>query len=114
MSTTRDRKRRKTNAPRPELARPASSPSSSRVERAPIQELPNWQWRTFPVFFAAAAGLFFGVFIGVPAGVANENGNGLVTTVIFLAVAIIFGAALSRITTRWILSRRWAKSKARE
>ncbi len=115
MAATKDRRRRKTNAPRPELAAGrASSGNAHKVERAPIQPLPDWNWKTFPVFFALAAGLFIGVFIGVPAGIANENGNNLITTVVFLSVAIIFGAALSRVTTRWILSRRWAKARARD
>jgi hypothetical protein len=116
-----DRSRRKTNVPRPELARPAERRQDREqqhdqrppVERGPIQAMPTWAWRTFPVFFAFALGLFVGVFVGVPSGIANEQGNGVPALIIFLGAAIILGFALSRITTRWLLARNWPKPRPR-
>ena len=126
MSRT-DRSRRPSNVPRPEMKRPvakragheparpaASSPSPSTTERGPIQPMPDWKWMTFPVFFALSLGLFIGVFVGVPSGIANEHGNSLPSLVVFLGAAIILGFALSRVTTRWLLARNWARAKKRK
>ncbi|MFN0146574.1 MAG: hypothetical protein ACKVT1_08695 [Dehalococcoidia bacterium] len=65
------------------------------------------------MFFALAFGLFIGVFVGVPSGIANEHGNTLPSLVAFLGSAIILGFALSRVTTRWLLARNWARPKKR-
>ncbi len=66
---------------------------------APAQAaLPDWQWRTFPVFFAFAAGaLVMGFLIGLMPGLY----------VIFFSVAL-FGVAfgLARIVTRRFVAGR--------
>ena len=112
------RSRRPTNVPRPELARKAKIARTAaahderpQAERGPVQAFPNWQWKTFPVFFALAVGLFIGVFVGIPAGIANEHGNTIPSLVMFLVAAILLGAGLSRFTTRWMLARNWPKRK---
>ena len=119
------RGKRPSNVPRPELARksrPASRPHATsgghddrpETPKAAIQELPDWRWMTFPVFFALALGLFIGVFVGVPAGIANEQGNGTPAFVMFILAAIFLGTALSRFTTRWILARRWIQPRVKK
>jgi hypothetical protein len=75
--------------------------------------MPNWQWRTFPVFFMFAAGLFIGVFVGVPSGIAAEAGNSTPQFVLFLASAMLLGLALSHVVVRWLLSRGFVKPRPR-
>ena len=84
------------------------------IERGPIQPFPSWHWRTFPVYFTFALGLFIGVFVGVPSGIANEHGNGVPALVMFLIAAILLGAGLSRFTTRWLLGRNWVRPRAKK
>ncbi|MCK9519417.1 MAG: hypothetical protein M0R74_10420 [Dehalococcoidia bacterium] len=93
------------------------------VEQAPAQPapeshvvpMPEWRWRTFPVFFALAVGLFLGTWGGVAAGIvaSGEDGNSLPMNLLFIFSAVIMGLALSRFMTRWMISRQWVKPKAR-
>lgn len=78
--------------------------SSEPVEILP---LPKWKWRTFPVFFAFALGLFLGSYFGVLAGdIQARNDNPALVWVLFVVSALLLGLAFSRFTTRWMLSRR--------
>jgi hypothetical protein len=119
MSTARRRARRDSNVPRPELARrdqhaPSKAPPVKPAATAAggPRPLPQWRWRTFPVFFALSLGLFLGVFLGTAAAVASDNGNDVAATIIFLASAAMLGLAFSRITVRWIVSRNWVKPRS--
>ena len=120
------RTKRPSNVPRPELARktraanarpaaansrPAAASHDERPEviRGPIQPMPGWRWKTFPVYFALALGLFLGVFAGASGQAANDNGNGVAILVIFVIAAILLGAGFSRLTTRYLLARNWAR-----
>lgn len=79
-----------------------------------VQPLPPWRWRTFPVFFALAVGVFVGVYGGVLAGYVNgRDGNGTPTLILFVVAAILVGVAFSRLMTRWMISRRWVKPRAK-
>lgn len=72
-----------------------------------ILPLPQWNWRTFPVFFAFALGLFLGSYFGVLAGdIQARNDNPVLVWVIFITSALLLGLAFSRFTTRWMLSRK--------
>ncbi len=97
--------RRRSRGSRP--ASPAGKHSIPELaEAAPErQPLPQWRWRAFPVFFMFSVGLFFGVFVGVPAGIAGEAGNNVPQYVVFLGSAILLGLALSHVVVRWLLSR---------
>lgn len=103
MSPTRDRRKRTRNAPRPEAAR---KPEERSITGLPHRPLPEWRWRTFPVFFVFGLGLFIGVFAGSIGGIIQENGNGVPLTIVTAIAAIILGLGFSRFMTRWLLSRR--------
>jgi hypothetical protein len=62
------RKRGRTaNAARPSLA----SPTEQRAARPNGRALPQWRWRTFPVFFAFVAGLLIASIVNPPSGDAG-------------------------------------------
>ncbi len=93
---------------------PVASHETPAVQRA-LLPLPQWRWRTFPVFFALSFGIFIGVYLGWFAGyIAADTGNQTMTTVVFIIAAIFLGASLSRLTTRFMLSRNWIKPRPRK
>lgn len=71
----------------------------------------GWRWRTFPVYFAFSLGAFLGLYLGVIAQVATDQGNNLVSSGIFIAIALMLGLGFSRLSTRWLTSRRWIKQR---
>ncbi len=71
--------------------------------------MPDWKWKTFPVYFAFAVGGFLGMYTGV-LGSAND-GDYFTFIAIFWAVLLGFG--FSRFSTRWIVSRQWNRRQAR-
>ncbi len=72
--------------------------------------MPVWQWKTFPVFFAFAVGAFVGVYAGFIAGAVGDETASLV---MFIAVAVLLGFALSRFTTRWMMAHNWVRPRKR-
>lgn len=63
------------------------------------------------MFFAFSLGGFLGLYMGLIAG-ASE---GTVWFTLFSIVwAVLLGAGFSRLSTRWILSRRWARAQAKQ
>lgn len=99
------RVREATAQPTATVVKPVAGPPRA------TKPLPEWKWRTFPVFCAFAVAFFLGVYGGIPAGIASENGYALPTTVLTLAAALLLGLALSRITTRWIVAHNWVRRK---
>lgn len=95
----------------PQAARATSEPepASTAAASRPLP-MPDWRWKTFPVYFAFAIGGFIGMYTGVIAGAA-ESANYFTIIAIFWAVLLGFG--FSRFTTRWIVSRQWARRAAR-
>lgn len=72
--------------------------------------MPDWKWKTFPVYFAFSVGGFIGLYMGViVAGVENS----VFTTVVFVAFALMLGFGLSRVSTRFLISRQWVKPRPR-
>jgi len=71
--------------------------------------MPNWQWRTFPVYLAFAVGGFIGLYMGLISGATD---NGAIYTFSFVFWALLLGFGFSRLTTRWILSRNWGKRRS--
>jgi hypothetical protein len=56
-----------------------------------------------------------GVYLGWWTGfIAGDTGKQMPTTVVFIVAALLFGFALSRYTSRWMVSRRWIKPKRQE
>ncbi|GIW12913.1 MAG: hypothetical protein KatS3mg062_0352 [Tepidiforma sp.] len=60
------------------------------------------------MFFAFALGGFIGLYMGLLASVSDS-------AFLFASVvwAVLLGAAFSRLSTRWILSRRWNRAQQR-
>lgn len=73
--------------------------------------LPEWKWRTFPVYFGFAIGAFIGLYFGV---IVASAGNSAFTMVVFIGFALLLGFGLSRISTRFLISRRWVKPRPRK
>ncbi len=66
--------------------------------------LPQWRWRTFPVYLAFSLGGFLGLYMGILAG--NSTGFFFFASTFW---ALLLGLGFSRLSTRWIMSRNWAK-----
>lgn len=64
----------------------------------PPPRQPDWDWRTFPVFFAFAGGGFLSLLLGVVSG-------SLGLTVVFAIFGGMLGFALSRVGTRALVNR---------
>ncbi len=74
--------------------------------------LGEWKWTTFPVFCALSIGLFVGVYAGWIAGfIAADKDDQTLTTVVFIIAALFLGFSLSRVTTRFLVSRNWVRPR---
>jgi hypothetical protein len=106
---SRNRRRRDSNAPRPELARTQQSrkpqPSSSLAGTG----IPEWRWRTTPVVFMFALGGLIGAYLGLAAAVADNFWAFLIVQGGF---ALILGAALGRVVRRRMAIRRVERIRA--
>ena len=95
---------------RPSASRPAPSTDATSASVYVAPPMPGWKWKTFPVYFAFSIGGFIGLYFGViVAGVDNST----FTTVVFIGFALLLGFGLSRISTRFLISRRWVKPRPR-
>jgi hypothetical protein len=108
---SRSRRRRDSNAPRPELARQdqPTRPQPKAASAAAAPPVPEWKWKTFPVFFAFAAGGFVGLYLGV---LAQATDNQWLSLVVFTSFAMLLGWALSRFVVRWMMLRRIVKPRS--
>ena len=77
-------------------------------QQAAPPPLPEWKWRTMPVFIALSAGLFVGLYLGMVA-----TGTGIAATVIFLIVAGMLGISVSRYVMRLLMQRGIIKPQAK-
>ncbi len=113
--TAKSRGKRNSNAPRPELARQrathaSSSPAAPKKAAGGLPPLPDWDWRTFPVYFAFSVGGFAGLYLGL---LSYWSGNDWFQLIVFVTFAMLLGWGLSRIMVRWTLSRKWGRLKAK-
>lgn len=102
MSSSKRRLRR-------ERAR-ARSAGEEAPPAAPAPALPEWKWRTFPVFLAFSFGGFLGMYLG---WFAAQLENTWYTTVVFVFFATMLGFGLSRFGTRWLMKRGKIKPRSR-
>jgi hypothetical protein len=110
VSATRKKPQRRTAAT--PAARPAGATQAT--TNAPPWEptpLPEWRWMTVPVFFMFSLGGFLGLEIGI---VAGSVGNSRAISAVSVLFALMFGLAFSRVTTRFLISRRWIKPRPRK
>lgn len=103
-SRRRSRRRRRAAGAAGEGAPVAPASAAQRV----VRPLPEWRWRTFPVYFAFSLGSFVGLYLGL---IVAATGEGWLVTAVFVAVAVMLGLGLSRLTTRWVVGRRWARAR---
>lgn len=108
MTATRKRPRR----PHSAAHAPGQPASPLQARSVGGRSLPEWRWRTFPVYFAFSLGAFIAAYVGVLAGIAEEkSGNETPVLVLFVSVALLLGFGMSRITTRWLLTRRFSRAR---
>ena len=108
MTATRKRTRRPhsgTATPQPQQ-QPQRGPGGGK-EAKPLAE---WRWRTFPVYFAFSLGAFIAAYLGVAAG-SVEHRTQVPVLILFITVALLLGFGFSRLTTRWLLTRKFAKNR---
>ncbi len=100
MSPSRRRQRRARGA------RERTEGGAAQQPAAPA--IPEWQWRTMPVFIALSFGLFVGLLLG-----SGITGGGVSATVIFLIAAGMLGLSVSRLTMRILMRRGIIKPQPR-
>ena len=105
---SKSRRKRDSNAPRPELARSSPAPAKAATPGQP-RALTEWNWMTFPVFFAFSLGGFLGLYLGI---LTEATNNGWFEIVVFSGFAMLLGWGLSRIVVRWLVRRRILKPRA--
>lgn len=75
--------------------------------------MPVWRWRTVPVYMAFAVGGFVGTWGGVFAmDNYNETSDSTYLTIVYVFWALLLGFGLSRLVSRWMLSRGWSRARA--
>lgn len=72
--------------------------------------LPSWKWKTLPVYLALTGGIFLGFNGGLAVGASGNSTLALGTS---LGVAVLLGFGLSRVTTKWMVSRNWVSKTAK-
>ena len=108
--TSTNRKRRKSNTPRPELARTGQETGHRDEQRAALLAPPSkWQWKTFPVYFALSLGLFIGLYLGL---LSAATDNETIQLIVFLSTASMLGWGFSRFVVRWMTTHNWVKPRA--
>lgn len=70
--------------------------------------MPAWKWKTFPVYFGFTLGGFIGLYCGV---LVQASENSTLTFGVFVVFALLLGFGLSRLTTRFLISRNWVKPR---
>lgn len=113
MSQTRRHRKRRASEAHVLAAGPAETTAAATTKEPPKEParplpMPDWKWKTFPVYFAFAIGGFLGMYTGVVASVDDSR----YFTIVAIFWAVLLGFGFSRFSTRWILSRRWAKQQA--
>lgn len=90
----------------------AGAPASAPAVVTGVVPMPEWKWRTFPVFFALSLGLLIGTVAGALSGyVAGDSGDQTWLNVTYIIAAIMMGLGLSRFMTRFMMSRQWIKPR---
>jgi hypothetical protein len=99
------RRRKRSHQP----AQAATATAPAREAQAP-PALPEYNWRTFPVYFAFWLGAFIGLYAGI---LAQASDNTLVATVIFIVIAFFLGLGVSRLGVVWMMRHQWVKPRPR-
>jgi predicted lipid-binding transport protein (Tim44 family) len=95
---------------RPRRTPAAARPQAPAVAAPTPRPLPEWKWKTFPVYLGTTLGLFIGLYVGI---VVQALGDSTLTTLTFVLFAMLLGFGLSRLTTRFMISRNWVRQRSR-
>lgn len=87
----------------------STAPAAQAVGGYQPTPMPAWRWRTFPVYMAFAVGGFLGLYMGLLAGATG--GDSVFTMVVFVFWALLLGFGLSRLVSRWMISRGWSRAR---
>ncbi len=90
-------------------AREVHAPTADSRSAVAVPPLSVWRWRTFPVFAALAFGAFLGANVAGITVAASPGNLGIV----LIAFAIPMGFALSRLMTRFMMTRGWVRPRPR-
>jgi hypothetical protein len=107
--TAKSRRRRDSNAPRPELSRKEPAPRRRPESALAGTGIPEWNWKTTPVLLAFAIGGLIGTYLGA---LANASDNLYAVVVISGIFALLLGSALGRVLRRWLAIRRIGRIRA--
>jgi hypothetical protein len=103
MSRKRRNRRERSASSEAEAAvdSPAAVPVTEAREKPP---LPDWKWKTFPVYFALSLGLFVGAYAGYVTGfIHSDSGNSLPSTIMFGIAAVLLGFGVARLGVRGLM-----------
>ena len=107
MSTTKRRQRRA--AQQHAAAVQPTTASTATAEGANARPpLPEWKWKTFPVYFAFWAAALIFLELGI---IAGDTGQSTFTTVVTVVVALFLGFGVARLTTTWLRQHDWVKAR---
>lgn len=82
----------------------ADIPHQAASETPEKPALPEWKWRTFPVYFAFALGGFIGAYCGYLTGFVHaDSGNSLPSTIMFGIAAVLLGFGVARVGVRGLM-----------
>jgi hypothetical protein len=108
--SAKERKMRRQRHPMAARATTVGGETAPRVSR-----MPQWQWKTFPVYFMFSLGLFIGVYAGsLTTAFGNSQDNWTPQIVVFIGSALLMGFGFSRLMTRLMVSRQWIKPRRRQ
>jgi hypothetical protein len=104
MSTTKRRQRRAQQqaATQANTAVPAPATEASRPA------LPQWKWKTFPVYLAFWLGALIFLELGI---IAGATGGSTFSTVVSAVVALFLGFGVARLLTTWMRQHNWVKPR---
>jgi hypothetical protein len=106
MSTTKRRQRR---AREQQTAIPGAAQTATPGPAAtPKPPVPEFKWKTFPVYFAFWLGALIFLELGI---IAGATGNSAFTTVISAVVALFLGFGVARLAVNWMMRHNWVKPR---
>jgi hypothetical protein len=107
VSTTKRRQRRAREQAVTPTATGAPSAAPGPVAAA-RPALPDWKWKTFPVYFAFWLGALIFLELGI---IAGATGGSTFSTVVSAVVALFLGFGVARFVVTWMMSRNWVKPR---
>jgi hypothetical protein len=104
MSTAKRRQRRAREHQVAQAA-PSAAPGPGAT---PAPPLPEWKWKTFPVYFAFWLAALIFLELGI---IAGASGNSTFTTVVSGVVALFLGFGVARLAVNWMMRHQWVKPR---